>query len=403
MNDNTKYGKQLADLTEKLRKIQSNEKYNTDEYKKEQSYERVKRQDTKRSHICLFLSVFLTAVAIAVPCIPQLRDLVGIPVYAVAPALLGVQIVNLILVCVSEDFFTGYYLILLIPPVFVLAPFVFLYILIRESRYNAARVHDCVQKQYSLYATIQRCQKERADTEKKLKQVKGMIANAELLYSNALHDNDMDQMKKAADQGHAQATLYIQQKKADEYYTQAMATDPADDTLMEKAAELGHKIACLYIGKKLVTEATSGQFTQDEREKIMEEAAEYLEVAKDDNLEAKYLWLSARVMYESHTEDDWLDILEQARDIKKSGKLPDCYQESINTLITSLVETVDGLRAKPKYNPQPKEQKWYCEFNNAGICTRESSAAFVAHCNFQSSPYLCQTARTYKAYKLIEY
>jgi len=208
--------------------------------------------------------------------------------------------------------------------------------------------------------------------------------------------------RKMAEQERLQAEQARQlaqerREKADVLYQQAIAGEPYDEALMEEAADLGSPEACLYLGKQLVEQWSSGLLTRSEKDSVIRDAAEYLEVPAQTDTEARFLWLMARTQYESNTQSQWEEMLQAVRKIKASGQLPENYAETCDTLLKTLVEVIDNVSEKiANASREPVLKRKYCRFNNAGICTRLSTGSSLAHCDYMDNPGSCSTALLHK-------
>lgn len=184
-------------------------------------------------------------------------------------------------------------------------------------------------------------------------------------------------------------------EEAKEIYAQAIAGETPDADLIQKAADMGDPNACLFVGKEILDEWASGLYTDEEKEELAKKAAGYLKNATDTT-EGKFLWIFSRINYESNKKPGWESILRQLREIRKSGDLPEQYEESCELAIKQVVRAVDDLAAKEDYTPpakqEPRIKRTYCKFANGAICTYYSDSISVAKCNYLSNPGSCAAA-----------
>lgn len=132
--------------------------------------------------------------------------------------------------------------------------------------------------------------------------------------------------------------------KAEPLYSQAIASDPVDEKLMEKAAKLGHPQASIYVAWNLITDQENNPYTTAERRKIQKKALDYLSIfTSEKDTEGMFVYLFAKALYEdSLPQNEWDTMLQKARRIKKSGKLPEKYAVACDNLIERLVYEVDN-------------------------------------------------------------
>ena len=132
--------------------------------------------------------------------------------------------------------------------------------------------------------------------------------------------------------------------KAEPLYAQAIAADPVDEVLMEKAAKLGHPQASIYVGWNLIRDQECNPYTNAERRKLQKKALDYLSIfTSEKDTEGVFVYLFAKALYEdSLSQDEWDTMLQRARRIKKSGKLPEKYATACDNLIERLVYEVDN-------------------------------------------------------------
>lgn len=186
-----------------------------------------------------------------------------------------------------------------------------------------------------------------------------------------------EQARIAAEQARIAAE---QAEKAAELYAQATQGEETNLKLLEEAADMGDPSACKEYGKMLYLETDSNLYTRSEKERKCMEAAIYLEKAKDQDIEAEFLWIACRVTYERHDVDGWKEILNRIRNIKKSGKISGDHAGSLDLMIQLLVETVDNTEAKQQA-AQLNPSRSYCRYYNAGICNHQSTAYYIHKCN----------------------
>lgn len=231
------------------------------------------------------------------------------------------------------------------------------------------------------------------------------------LYNDAVADNNNEElMRGSAALGCEEAIVYISKldaeraaEEAERLYKQATEGEEPDEALMEKAAELGHPTANLYMGKKLCGEASTGVYTGREKENMLADAVDYLDVAMEKGdektaTEAELWSISCRTMYESGTAAQWREKLERLRALKKKG-IPEECNEVYNTLAQSIVEVIDSLDSKGASTPtgEPRLKRKYCAYNNSGVCTFYSTASYLARCDYLSNPGDCSAALNQKA------
>ncbi len=175
----------------------------------------------------------------------------------------------------------------------------------------------------------------------------------------------------------------VEEEKKQELARQAHAAEsqyltienPEDqEDIVRQLADLGSASACLHYGRKLNFRYFSEALTQREKEELAKTVKTYLKISADSgNIEGQFLLLNLRAMTEAHACSGWEEILQQARDIKASGKLPEHYNDAIDALITTTIEQIDALGgptwtdedtarlAKKLYGEKSEPQKpdWY--------------------------------------------
>lgn len=233
------------------------------------------------------------------------------------------------------------------------------------------------------------------------------IAKGNAIYAKAVENgNDEELMRKAAELGNEQAVAFVEEleeqrnaEEAERIYQQAMEQEEPNPDLLEKAAEKGHPLANLYLGKELCREVSTGIYTGREKESMLRQAVDYLEVAMDaGSVEAEFFAISCRIQYESNTENKWHDILNRLRILKKSG-LSEEYDELYTTMVQGVVDVIDKLNSTPPPPPkkEPRLVRKYCAFNNCGLCTHYSTSSYLAKCNYLNNPGDCSAALLEKA------
>ena len=171
--------------------------------------------------------------------------------------------------------------------------------------------------------------------------------------------------------------------KAELLYAKATEGEQIDEELLREAAYLGLSAACKEYGKILYMESLSSMLTKSEKESRCKYAAGFLKVAKDEDVEAEFLWLACDIMYGSHDSDGWYSHLKRARVIKASGQLPEIYSDTIDTMIETLVRTVDQAKENEANEERRQAQRRfrsYCRYYNAGICNHMSDSLHISKC-----------------------
>lgn len=156
-------------------------------------------------------------------------------------------------------------------------------------------------------------------------------------------------------------------QRGDELYRQATAGGAADEALVRRAADLHSRPACLYMGRRLLEKWSTGSYTKAEKLKIAKEARGYFSTASleedsvDAKTEARFGYLMCQTLTESGSESKWSAVLSELREIQKSGKLPEQYNEACATLIDSVVDMIDTLaeeRASRVYTGTVSTSTW---------------------------------------------
>lgn len=235
----------------------------------------------------------------------------------------------------------------------------------------------------------------------KIADTKAYIQKAADLYQRGIQEKCDDWIAQAAEMENQDAIAYMDKKKGAELYEQAMTGEEPDLELLEAAADLNHPAACKAYGEHLMKDANSGMYTADEKEGILRDAVDYLWVAAEDgDLEAEFMRISCRIQYESNTLTGWREMLARVRAIKKSGKLPEMWDETCEEIMKALVEIIDRMAAKEASKPKPKEPKvkrCYCAYENCGVCTYYSTGSYLGHCDYLNDPGQCSAALLNKA------
>ena len=421
MTTNSVYSSKLLTLKENLESLQSKINASESYAKKLQSEVAAKDKKHRQAKTIVTLS-FLLSIAVIVAGIflfyPYLLSVLtsggqeNINSTAILACVvfsgIALHLINYILRSVLEGYFDFLNIIVLLacglPFISCIASVVWIIGIIKEGIERKENVNSTYSSIRSNQHQLTRLNKQKGDLQQQIAQTEQKIRQAELLYQKALESGDENIMHQAANEGYDAAIAYLENKEKErkqlegkELYDNAMSADPVDEDLMEEAVDLDYAPACLYFGRKLFVDLTSDMLTSSEKQSLAEDIVAYLENVVEDDLEAEFLWLSARIISGNSSDMDWEDMLSRARAIKKSKKLPDHYASSLDTLIKLLVQAIDEDDEPVYKNTSRKEQhvRFSCSFNANGICTRKSSSFSVAQCYYVSNPYMCSDAKAF--------
>ncbi len=181
--------------------------------------------------------------------------------------------------------------------------------------------------------------------------------------------------------------------------------DPdSDEAKVRQLADLGSESACLHYGRKLYYQYVTEALTSSEKTKLAEDIISYVGVSADTgNVEGKFLLLGMRAMRGSSYRGGWKGMLKEARKIKASGKLPEQYRDTLDTIISGAIDMVDKCEAEERKRAAeerkrateearaPVIKRRYCRHYAAGKCTYYSSS-YLTNCNYPNDPGQCPTA-----------
>ncbi len=169
-------------------------------------------------------------------------------------------------------------------------------------------------------------------------------------------------------------------------------------------AKAGSPSACAVAGQTVYLDYCNNPHTKVEKEALVKEAKDYLEVsASAGNVESQFLLLSLRAMSEAHVYSEWDALLKEARAIQRSGELPERYSEPMTDLQQAIVDVMDRTPVDTAQKEAPKDEKprvkrTYCKFCASGACTYYSTGSYLAKCSHLNDPGNCFTALTEKGY-----
>lgn len=119
--------------------------------------------------------------------------------------------------------------------------------------------------------------------------------------------------------------------------------------LVEQLAEQGSPSACAYLGKKLYLDYSNNSHTNRENKVLIRKMKQYLEIsAKTHNSESEFLLLAIDTETEIHKLNEWEERLQQARRLKSSGELDDCYSDSLELLTKQIIENINVAEEQEK-------------------------------------------------------
>ncbi len=226
---------------------------------------------------------------------------------------------------------------------------------------------------------------------------KALVAEAEAKEKMRLKKEAEQERKKAEEEVERVRQGKLRIASEAEAQFQTLKNLENNKKLVEALADKGSPSACLYFGRILYQKFITEALTKSEKEKLAAQCKSYFKVSADTgNMEAKYLLLAIRTTTESNKLEAWLQYLNEAREIKKSGKLPEMYHDSLDGLINSLIEVVDRtekMRKDAKREPVIKRK--YCRFLVAGQC---SHGGYMSSCRYINNPGSCSTALMEKGY-----
>lgn len=144
---------------------------------------------------------------------------------------------------------------------------------------------------------------------------------------------------------------YADLRAGAELYKRATAGSIIDENIMAQAAEKGDPRANLYIGMQMLEDAdgltTSGIVA------LYSKAKRYLKIANDAAIpDGIFLYMYAKVVTESHNEDDWRRILRRVREIRKS-ELSIACANVYDLLVSQLYDVINEAKAASASLPRP--------------------------------------------------
>lgn len=144
--------------------------------------------------------------------------------------------------------------------------------------------------------------------------------------------------------------------------------------LVEQLAEQGSPSACAYLGKELYLDYRNNSHTNRENKVLIGKMKKYLAIsAKTHNAESEFLLLAIDAETESHELNEWEERLQQARTLKSSGELDDCYSDSLESLTKQIIENINVAEEQEKERARKR-------------AAEEAAAAATTHTGSYSKP-----------------
>ncbi len=345
MTTNKKYGEKLLELKRKLKETEVEVFKGKEEIKDLDRRVEWNKENAQRTNLCLFFSILLTvAVIIIAILLCSFSSSDTVKAGSVFGAVFAIYIINYIIACIAQDEFIASYLLGLIPPLVFFAPFVEIYNIIVECKDNISYLKTSKYSLNNQKSIVRKRQKQLNDIKCEINEIEGYINNASSLYNRAVSENNQELMKKAADEGNANAIRYL----AEEIYKQATAGETVDKELLNQAAALGHNLANMELGNELFDKGISNQYTKVEKTSLLKKAQQHYEIVLNNkNVEGEFMYMMCSVICdECESLPDLSVALARVRFMKEQKLLPENFEYNIDYLIEKLVELIDSESRK---------------------------------------------------------